>query len=39
LNLAWHISDEIHGYMRAQGFEGRIIDILDPADFEESDRR
>lgn len=28
LNLAWHISAEIHGYMRKQGFEGPIVDIL-----------
>ncbi|MCV3243692.1 class I SAM-dependent methyltransferase [Mesorhizobium sp. ZC-5] len=28
LNLAWHISTEIHGYMRKQGFDGTIVDIL-----------
>ncbi len=33
LNLAWHISDEIRGYMKAQGYNGRIIDILAQEDF------
>jgi hypothetical protein len=33
LNLAWHISSEIHGYMRKSGFRGEIVDILDPAGF------
>jgi SAM-dependent methyltransferase len=28
LNLAWHISAEIRNYMRQQGFDGTIIDIL-----------
>lgn len=28
LNLAWHISPEIHAYMRKQGFGGTIVDIL-----------
>ncbi len=33
LNLAWHISDEIHNYLLKAGFSGRIIDILDIDDF------
>lgn len=34
LNLAWHIPQEIHGYMRKQGYTGPIIDILTMKDFE-----
>ena len=34
LNFAWHISTEIHGYMRRNGFEGEIIDIFSQAEFE-----
>jgi SAM-dependent methyltransferase len=34
LNLAWHISNEIHAYMRRQGFQGQIIDILAQEEFE-----
>jgi SAM-dependent methyltransferase len=34
LNLAWHISGEIHGYMRKQGYDGPIIDIFSPEEFE-----
>ena len=34
LNLAWHISDEIHGYMRKQCYDGPIIDIFSPEEFE-----
>lgn len=34
LNLAWHISAEIHGYLRTHGFEGKIIDILTPEQFQ-----
>jgi len=34
LNLAWHIPQEIHGYMRKQGYTGPIIDILSIKDFE-----
>jgi hypothetical protein len=30
LNLAWHISEEIHKYMRKQGFSGEIIDVFSP---------
>ena len=34
INLAWHISDEIHRYMRGNHFEGLIIDILSEVDFQ-----
>ncbi len=34
LNLAWHISTEIHDYMRKQGYHGEIIDIFSPEEFE-----
>ena len=34
LNLAWHIPQEIHSYMRKQGYTGPIIDILSIKDFE-----
>jgi hypothetical protein len=34
LNLAWHITGEIHGYMRKQGYEGPIIDIFSAQEFE-----
>jgi SAM-dependent methyltransferase len=33
LNLAWHISSEIHSYLRKQGFAGPIVDILTPDEF------
>lgn len=33
LNLAWHISDEIHGYLERSGYTGTITDILDIDDF------
>jgi SAM-dependent methyltransferase len=33
LNLAWHIADEIKGYLRPRGFKGLIIDIISPEDF------
>jgi SAM-dependent methyltransferase len=33
LNLAWHISAEIGTYLKAQGYNGRIIDILSEEDF------
>jgi hypothetical protein len=33
LNLAWHISEEIKGYLRKQGYQGEIVDILDPNEF------
>jgi len=28
VNLAWHIKDEIHRYMRANGFSGEILEIF-----------
>ncbi|WP_244553511.1 class I SAM-dependent methyltransferase [Nitrobacter vulgaris] len=34
LNLAWHISAEIEGYMRKQGYQGPIIDIFSAEEFE-----
>jgi SAM-dependent methyltransferase len=33
VNLAWHISEEIRGYLRKAGYKGEIVDILDPRDF------
>jgi hypothetical protein len=33
LNLAWHISEEIESYLRAQGYTGEIINIVDSKDF------
>lgn len=33
LNMAWHISEEIRSYLKLHGFEGEVIDILDPRDF------
>ncbi len=33
LNLAWHISREIRGYLSKQGFRGEVIDILSQQDF------
>ena len=33
LNLAWHIADEIKGYLRNRGYDGPIIDIISPDDF------
>jgi len=30
INLAWHISKEIHNYLGNQGFDGKIIDIYSP---------
>lgn len=33
LNLAWHISSEIRGYLSSRGFEGEVIDILAQEDF------
>lgn len=34
LNFGWHISTEIHGYLRKNGFEGEIIDIFSQSEFE-----
>jgi len=28
LNLAWHIDQEIKGYMQKQGYEGQYINII-----------
>ena len=28
LNMAWHITKEIRGYLRENGFEGEVIDIV-----------
>lgn len=33
INFAWHIADEIKGYLRGRGFQGPIIDIIAPEDF------
>jgi SAM-dependent methyltransferase len=33
LNLAWHISAEIQSYLRRNGYQGEIVDILDPRQF------
>lgn len=33
LNLAWHISAEIKAYLRKNGYEGEVVDILDPREF------
>jgi len=33
LNLAWHISKEVRGYLADHGYHGEVIDILTPQDF------
>lgn len=33
LNLAWHISGEINGYLKKQAYTGQVVDILDPREF------
>ena len=33
LNLAWHISTEIHDYLKQNGYSGEIINILERNDF------
>ena len=33
LNLAWHISAEINNYLKKRGYEGQVVDILDPREF------
>jgi len=33
LNLAWHISEEVHNYLKQRGYSGRIIDIIDSQDL------
>lgn len=34
LNLAWHIPVEIRNYLRENGYDGAVIDILSQQDFE-----
>ncbi len=34
VNFAWHISTEIHGYLRGRGYEGQIVDLIASADFD-----
>ncbi len=36
LNLAWHISGEIHNYIKKQGYTGPIIDVISGEDFQEA---
>jgi hypothetical protein len=31
--LAWHIPSEIRGYLKDNGYDGRVIDILNHDDF------
>jgi len=33
INLAWHIKTEIHEYLKANQYDGEIIDILEKNDF------
>ena len=33
LNLAWHISKEIQGYLKQHGFTGQVVDIIAADDF------
>ena len=33
LNLAWHIPGEIKSYLKANGYRGEVVDILEPRDF------
>ncbi len=33
LNLAWHIPEEIRGYLYAHGYRGDVIDVVESADF------
>lgn len=33
LNLAWHIPDEIRGYLAKHGYTGPVVDILSAKDF------
>lgn len=33
LNLAWHIPQEIHNYLKEHGYTGQVIDILSAEDF------
>ncbi|CAN7183170.1 class I SAM-dependent methyltransferase [Bosea sp. LjRoot237] len=36
LNLAWHIADEIRAYMSGRGYQGELIDIIAPSNFEDA---
>ena len=33
VNMAWHIASEIGAYMRARGYDGELIDVIEPDDF------
>ncbi|HUD10822.1 MAG TPA: methyltransferase domain-containing protein [Candidatus Saccharimonadia bacterium] len=33
LNTAWHIADEIDGRWRSKGFKGKMIQAIEPSDF------
>ena len=33
INFAWHISKEIKSYLSSNGFNGKVIDVLETADF------
>lgn len=33
LNLAWHIPSEIHDYLRQHGYQGRVVNVCEPADM------
>jgi C-methyltransferase C-terminal domain/Putative zinc binding domain/Methyltransferase domain len=33
VNLAWHISAEIREYLKRNGYQGEVVDILDPREF------
>lgn len=33
LNMAWHIRDEIKSYMKNNGFDGDMVDIISASDF------
>lgn len=35
LNLAWHIGPEITAYLRKNGYQGEVINILDPQEFQQ----
>lgn len=33
MNFSWHISDEIKAYLSANGYHGKVIDVLNAEDF------
>lgn len=33
INFAWHISTEINAYLKKSGYEGQVVDILNPQEF------